>query len=155
LLPGSYLVTGRLLVALAVCCAGCSLFRHPAPPPPAAPQVGVASWYGRELEGHRTASGDVFDRQVFSAAHPTLPLGTRARVTNLANGRSVVVRINDRGPFVRARTLDVSYAAARALGMLQRGTARVRIEVIGDDGRRAMNTRARVRRSRRPRRRRE
>ena len=145
----------RLIVALAIGCAGCSLIRRPAPPPPAPAEVGVASWYGRDFDGRRTASGDVFDRQTFSAAHRTLPLGTRARVTNLANGRSVIVRINDRGPFVRGRTLDVSYAAARALGMLDRGTARVRVEVIGGDGERTMQTRARVRRSRRTRQRRE
>ena len=109
------------LAAPALLAAGCSLWRGNAPGPV---QVGTASWYGAELRGGRTASGERFDEHAFTAASPSLPIGTRVRVTNLANGRSAVVRINDRGPFARGRVLDVSHAAARALGMLGTGTAR-------------------------------
>ena len=101
-------------------------------PPPATSQVATASWYGPGFHGRRTASGERFDANAMSAAHPTLPFGTRVRVTNLRNGRSVRVRVTDRGPFARGRALDVSYGAARALGMVGHGTARVRIEV--EDG---------------------
>ena len=92
-------------------------------------EVGLASYYGRAHEGRRTASGEVFDMNGMTAAHRTLPFGTRVRVTNLANGREAVVRINDRGPFRRGRILDVSYAAARRLGFVGRGVARVRVRV--------------------------
>jgi rare lipoprotein A len=83
------------------------------------------------MHGARTASGERFDEEDLTAAHPTLPFGSRVLVTNLANGRSVTVRINDRGPHVRGRMIDLSRAAARRLGMLRRGTARVRIQVLG------------------------
>ncbi len=89
---------------------------------------GWASYYGTRWAGQRTASGEAFDPEAFTAAHPTLPFGARVRVTNLRNGRFVVVRINDRGPHVPGRIIDVSYAAARALGMVRSGTAPVRIE---------------------------
>ena len=94
-----------------------------------AEEVGIASWYGRAHDGRRTASGEVFDMNQMTAAHRTLPFGTRVRVTNLANGREAVVRINDRGPFRRGRIIDVSYAAARRLGIAGRGVAKVRVEV--------------------------
>jgi rare lipoprotein A len=139
---------------VALLSSGCSLFHRPSPAPSGPEQVGVASWYGSELRGNRTASGDRFDEKEFSAAHPTLPLGTRARVTNLENGRSLIVRINDRGPFVRGRSIDVSYAAARALGMVGRGTARVRIQALDDASRKSVTGRARVRRGESSRRRR-
>ncbi len=93
-------------------------------------QVGDASWYGAEFHGSRTAGGERFDQNGFTAASRSFPIGTSVRVTNLANGRSVVVRINDRGPFARGRVIDVSRAAAHALGMVERGTARVRIEAL-------------------------
>ena len=93
--------------------------------------VGRASWYGRPFHGRRTASGQIFNMNAFTAAHRTLPLGTRVRVTNLANGRSVVVIINDRGPFVKGRIIDVSRHAARRLGFQRKGTARVRVRVVG------------------------
>ena len=86
---------------------------------------GEASYYGRELEGNRTASGERFDADALTAAHRTLPLGTRLRVTNEANGRSVVVRINDRGPFVGRRIIDLSLAAAHKINMVRAGKARV------------------------------
>ncbi|HEU0100521.1 MAG TPA: septal ring lytic transglycosylase RlpA family protein [Allosphingosinicella sp.] len=91
---------------------------------------GTASYYGRELAGNRTASGERFDPQGFTAAHRTLPLGTRIRVTNVANGRSVIVRVNDRGPFVGRRLIDVSLGAAREIEMVRSGTAQVRLEML-------------------------
>ena len=94
-------------------------------------QVGLASYYARAHQGHRTASGERFDMEAMTAAHRSLPFGTRLRVTNLANGRRVVVRVNDRGPYKEDRIIDLSYAAARELGMAIRGIARVRLEVVG------------------------
>lgn len=91
--------------------------------------VGVASWYGPNHHGRRTASGETFDMNAATAAHRTLPFGTFVRVTNLENGRSVVLRINDRGPFVKRRIIDVSRHAARVLGFLRQGTARVRVRL--------------------------
>jgi rare lipoprotein A len=95
-------------------------------------QMGTASWYGGEFHGKRTSSREVYDMNDLTAAHNTLPLGTFVAVTNLNNGQSVVVRINDRGPFVKNRVIDLSYAAARALDMIGTGTAPVRIEVLAD-----------------------
>jgi rare lipoprotein A len=92
--------------------------------------VGLASYYAREHDGQRTASGERFDMRAMTAAHRTLPFGTRVRVTNLENGRQAVVRVNDRGPFRKGRIIDVSYAAARALGLVQQGVARVRVDVL-------------------------
>ncbi|HXZ79869.1 MAG TPA: septal ring lytic transglycosylase RlpA family protein [Terriglobales bacterium] len=94
-------------------------------------QVGIASWYGRQFQGRLTASGEVFNMYEYTAAHPSLPLGTHVRVTNLANHRSVVVRVNDRGPVVDGRIIDLSYAAARALDLETKGIQRVRLDVIG------------------------
>ena len=94
-----------------------------------AEEVGIASYYGRAHDGRRTASGEVFDMHQMTAAHRTLPFGTRVRVTNLANGKQTVVRINDRGPFRRGRIIDLSLAAARRLGIVGRGIAKVRVEV--------------------------
>jgi len=93
-------------------------------------EVGTASWYGHQFQGKQTASGEPFDMLDFTAAHPTLPLGTFVRVTNLRNGKVVVVRINDRGPVVDGRIIDVSYNAARALGFKERGLQRVRLDLI-------------------------
>jgi rare lipoprotein A len=92
-------------------------------------QVGTASWYGEYFQGKETASGEPYDMQDFTAAHPTLPLGTYVRVTNLKNGKAVILRINDRGPYVENRIIDVSYNAARALGFKDRGVQRVRLDV--------------------------
>jgi rare lipoprotein A len=92
--------------------------------------TGHASWYGDEFADRPTASGERYDPAKLTGAHRTLPLGTRVRVTNLLNGRSVFVVINDRGPYTGRREIDLSYGAARALGMVQRGVARVRIELI-------------------------
>jgi rare lipoprotein A len=93
-------------------------------------QVGTASWYGQDFVGKPTASGEPYDMYDMTAAHPTLPLGTYVRVTNLGNGRAVVVRINDRGPVVDGRIIDVSYNAARALNFKDRGIQRVRLDVM-------------------------
>ena len=92
--------------------------------------LGVASYYGNELAGNRTASGERFNPKELTAAHRTLPLGTKLRVTNLSNGKSVVVRVNDRGPYAKARILDLSHAAAQEISMVRRGTARVKLELI-------------------------
>jgi rare lipoprotein A len=91
---------------------------------------GMASYYGYELAGNRTASGERFDPEALTAAHPTLPFGSHVRVTNTHNGKSVVVRINDRGPFTRNRIIDVSQEAARQLSMIARGTASVELELL-------------------------
>ncbi len=94
-------------------------------------KTGIASWYGNKFHGKKTANGERYDMHAMSAAHKTLPLPTMVRVTNLDNGRSVVVRVNDRGPFVKSRIIDLSYAAARALGYDKKGTARVRVQTLG------------------------
>lgn len=94
---------------------------------------GLASWYGRRFHGKKTSSGEPYDMYAMTAAHPTLPIPSYARVTSLANGRSVVVRINDRGPFHSKRLIDLSYTAAHKLGYLGQGHARVRVESIDPD----------------------
>jgi rare lipoprotein A len=93
---------------------------------------GVASWYGEQFHGRLAANGEVFDMSALTAAHRTLPLGSMVRVVNLQNGRHVRVRINDRGPYVNGRILDLSYAAAAQLGMVEGGVSVVQIQVIGD-----------------------
>jgi rare lipoprotein A len=93
-------------------------------------QVGVASWYGRRYHGQPTSSGETYDMYAMTAAHPTLPIPSYARVTSQASGRSVVVRINDRGPFLHDRIIDLSYVAALKLGFVQAGSARVVVEAI-------------------------
>lgn len=95
---------------------------------PAGAEVGVASFYAHRFHGRRTASGERYDMNAFTCAHPSAPFGTRLRVTDLESGRAVVVTVNDRGPFARGRVVDLSLAAARALGMVERGLARVRVE---------------------------
>ena len=94
---------------------------------------GVASYYGNELAGNRTASGERFDPGQLTAAHRTLPFGSKVRVTNMSTGDSVIVRINDRGPFHRGRVIDVSHAAAREIGMHRSGTARVKLALLTND----------------------
>jgi rare lipoprotein A len=100
------------------------------PTRPKAYQIGTASWYGREFHGRVTASGEPFNMYDLTAAHPTLPLGTFVRVTNLRNGKTVVVRINDRGPVVPGRIVDLSYGTARALELKAYGLQRVRLDVV-------------------------
>jgi rare lipoprotein A len=110
---------------------GCALFRRePVPPQIKRAEVGWASWYGGKFHGRRTASGEVYDMYQLTAAHKTLPLGTSVMVTHMNNGKSVEVTINDRGPFVKGRIIDLSYAAAQALEMVEQGVAKVRVEVL-------------------------
>ena len=94
------------------------------------PREGMASYYGREFNHRKTASGERFDMNKLTAAHRELPFGTMVKVTNLSNGKSVVVRINDRGPFKRDRIIDLSFAAGKAIGMMSAGSVRVRIEIV-------------------------
>ena len=96
-------------------------------------ETGIASWYGQDFHGGRTANGEIFNKDELTAAHKTLPLPTLARVTNLDNGKSIVVRINDRGPFSGARLIDMSQRAAQLLGFEQQGTAKVRVQVLADE----------------------
>lgn len=122
----------RLRIALAVGSLA-ALSACATTPPKAgrpAPEVGIASYYAKALHGRSTANGERYDMQALTAAHPRLPFGSRVRVTNLDNGRSVVVRINDRGPYVEKRVIDLSYAAARELQFIGQGTTRVRLEVL-------------------------
>jgi rare lipoprotein A len=115
------------------------LYERRTPPPekgaiekrePRGVQQGIASWYGADFHGKQTSSGEVYDMHQLTCAHNTLPLGTMVMVTNLENGRSVELKVNDRGPFVKERIIDVSYAAAQMLGMWEKGTAPVKVEVI-------------------------
>lgn len=123
-----------LLSILLVLLAGCS---SPGPSRDSGGSAGYraegkASWYGSRHHGRRTASGERFDQHALTAAHRSLPLGSRVKVTNLRNQRSVVVRINDRGPHARSRIIDLSRAAAERLGMLRGGVAPVRVERLAD-----------------------
>ena len=123
-----------ILLGSIVLAGGCAPRKAPsATPASIAPQgveTGQASWYGKAHQGQVTASGERFDIHALTAAHRTLPFGTIVRVTDLRSKRSVNVRINDRGPFRRDRIIDLSYEAARRLGVVSRGTARVKITVI-------------------------
>ena len=122
-----------LIIGLAASCTSRSATRPPTAPYPVPSlhiQYGLASWYGRERHGRRTANGEIFDRNQLVAAHRTAPFGTYALVTNLANGRTVQVRINDRGPAVTGRVVDLSYAAARQLDMVHVGVTRVKVEFL-------------------------
>jgi rare lipoprotein A len=121
-----------------VLAAGCSTVRRPhavttVPPAPGAVQEGIASWYGPGFHGRRTSSRERYDQYDFTAAHRTLPLGTWALVTNMNNGRTVKVYVNDRGPYVDGRVIDLSYGAARAISMIDPGTAPVRIVILGTE----------------------
>jgi rare lipoprotein A len=135
---GARAARAAIFLAAALTIAGCMGDGPPpapapqpalAPPQPVFAQVGKASWYGAFHQGKKTASGDRFDMHDLTAAHRTLPLGTEAVVTNLENGRSVEVTVNDRGPYHQDRVIDLSKAAAERLGLTEKGVARVRIEV--------------------------
>ena len=95
--------------------------------------IGIASFYATKFNGRRTASGEKFDNNALTAAHKSLPFGSKVQVTNVRNGKSVVVRINDRGPYVRGRIIDLSKAAAKQIGLGGSGTARVKLEVINNN----------------------
>ena len=101
---------------------------------------GIASWYGPDFHGRKTANGEVYDMNGISAAHPTMPMPSYARVTNLENGRSIIVRVNDRGPYATNRIIDLSIGTAKALGTYGRGLARVRVEYVGRAGSPAATT---------------
>ena len=127
----------RKLVALSVCavliwtaCGRKKRVRTPIPPIVGSVETGIASWYGHPYHGRQSASGEIYDMETLTAAHRTLPFGTWVRVYNLTNDRRVEVRINDRGPFIEGRIIDLSHAAARIIEMIGPGTAPVRIEVI-------------------------
>lgn len=94
-------------------------------------QHGIASWYGRKFHGRKTSNGEVYDMYGLSAAHKTLPMGVYVKVTHIGNGRQITVRVNDRGPFVAGRILDLSYGAAKQLGIVDVGTAEIRLEALG------------------------
>jgi rare lipoprotein A len=120
-----------LLPCLALCLLGCGRKRPPLlEPDQPYVQEGIASYYDDEFVGRPTASGEIFAADRMTAAHPSLPFGTVVRVTNLGNGREALVTVNDRGPFVKNRILDLTRAGARELGYLGSGTARVRLEVV-------------------------
>jgi rare lipoprotein A len=122
----------RFTASVAALVAGCAKKKTPTLPPAPGPgwtETGVASWYGHPYHGRRAASGEIYDMEKLTAAHRTLPFGTQVLVRNLDNDRTVTVRINDRGPFVKGRILDLSRAAARELAMIGPGTARVRLVV--------------------------
>ena len=122
---------GNPAFALAVVCllGACAPFAQRAPSHPTTfTQVGLASWYGGAFAGHRTASGELFDPNAMTAAHRTLPLGAKVRVTNVENGRTITVRINDRGPADESRIIDLSRAAADALGFRASGVTKVKLE---------------------------
>jgi rare lipoprotein A len=141
----SRLLTGFFL-CLGVVLFSCTTTRITGPITPEKPAVspkatrvaetfeGTASWYGPEFHGKKTASGEIFDMTDLTAAHKTLPLGTTCIVTNKRNNKSVTVRINDRGPFAKERIIDLSYAAAKVIGMIDTGTAPVRVEVLAEEG---------------------
>ncbi len=154
-MPSSLWLTLATLLLLAACAETRPVERAPSasPPPPGYKvgkpyringvdyeprvdptydQVGVASWYGRKFHSRRTANGERFDMHAMTAAHTTLPMPTMVRVTNLENGRSVDLRINDRGPFAHGRIIDVSRRAAEVLGFRHAGVARVRVQVLAD-----------------------
>lgn len=150
----SILGTGKLnlrltpiVLVLVATVTGCATRRSSVGPPAAAPvrerpqqasaapgeftETGLASWYGAPFNGRRTSDGEIYNMDDLTAAHRTLPFNAIVRVTNLSNGRQVSVRINDRGPFVANRIIDLSYAAARAIGMIGTGTAEVRLQLVG------------------------
>jgi len=133
LLPTLLVIVLFLLAA----CARHVVYERRTPPPEKGEvkkggvQYGVASWYGADFHGKHTSSGEIYDMYQLTCAHQTLPLGTMVMVTNLENGKSLELKVNDRGPFVKDRIIDVSYAAAQMLGMWEKGTASVKVEVIG------------------------
>jgi rare lipoprotein A len=122
-----------MLAGLSACAAFDAKLPGGGPGKPSFAQVGMASWYGKAHHRHRTASGERFDMRAMTAAHRTLDFDTVVRVTNLENGRTVKVRINDRGPYVRSRIIDLSSKAASALDMKEDGEAKVRLEVYAED----------------------
>jgi len=136
-----FMVTMIVALGLTACAAAPKPPPEPAAVPVPAPQseqpsftqLGIASWYGKTHDGHQTANGEIFDMQAMTAAHKTLPFGSVVRVTNLANGRMVKVRINDRGPYVAGRIIDLSERAAHELAIGDNGAVKVKIERYTSD----------------------
>ena len=128
--PSRYLFFLLFLLLLAACSLPPTPVKLPSAPDTPLMQTGIASWYGPGFHGKPTASGNIYDQNDLTAAHQTLPLGSRVIVTNLNNGTSTEVIINDRGPFAKGRIIDLSYAAGNSLGMITTGTIPVRLEVI-------------------------
>src|SRR5262249_36521843 len=124
------LAIGWLIPLALLPLAGCATTGGPKSIPENTSQIGTASFYSHSFQGRKTASGEIYDEQELTAAHRTLPFGTRVRVTNVKNNRSVVVRVTDRGPSNHRRVIDVSRHAADLLGFVEAGTARVHLEVI-------------------------
>jgi rare lipoprotein A len=120
---------GLVVLLLLAACAPRRIPPERAPSPAGAMQEGKASWYGGRFNGRKTASGEIFDDRLMTAAHKTLTFGTEVRVTNLNNGKQVVVRINDRGPYSPGRIIDLSRGAAERLDMIRSGVVPVRLEV--------------------------
>jgi len=120
----------RGVIVLGIVLSGCRTAGPPEVGPQGVELEGMASWYGQEFAGRPTANGEIFDPETMTAAHRTLPFGTIIDVTNLKNGRTTRVRVNDRGPFVGNRIIDLSYAAARSLGMVEDGVSRVRLAIV-------------------------
>lgn len=121
------------LFAILLCCllvSGCSLIGRPQKESGTTDTVGLASYYHEKFQGRRTASGEPLDQQALTAAHRSYPFGTLVRVENLKNGKTVDVRINDRGPFIQNRIIDLTRRAAKNIGMLQQGVAKVRLSVL-------------------------
>lgn len=136
-LPGTAFVLIPAVILLAGCGAGSPRFTsHDRPdlsmrePEPSSRLAGIASYYADEFNGRKTASGEVYDMNEMTAAHRTLPFGTKVKVTNVDTGKSVVVRINDRGPFKDDRVIDLSLGAAKQLGLISTGTARVILQIV-------------------------
>jgi rare lipoprotein A len=131
----SWAIAASVFLLFLAACGGNPKPRPYAFPPPEKPAVGtvaqgIASWYGPDYHGKRTSSGEIYDQDALTAAHPTWAFGTKARVTLLSTGRSVVVRINDRFPSYKGRLIDLSRAAAKAIGLIGPGTGSVRLEVV-------------------------
>ena len=122
-----------MAILLCLALAGCATNRYQ-PPKPSDTVRGMASWYGKDFHGKPTANGEIYDMYGITAAHRELPLGTVVDVTHLDNGRKIRVRINDRGPFIRGRILDLSYGAAQKLDMVNEGVARVEIRIVSIGG---------------------
>lgn len=127
-----FALAGAVAAAMAAACAHPGL--RPSPPElgraPERVELGLASYYASSLQGHRTASGARYDRRAMTCAHRTHAFGTLLRVTDVESGRSVLVRVTDRGPFAPGRVVDLSWAAARQLGIIESGIARVRVELV-------------------------
>lgn len=123
-----------LLTGVVLILSGCAGGSGEMSSDPGSVQEGQASYYAHKFHGRQTASGEIYDENQMTAAHKTLPFGTRVRVTNLANGKKAIVRINDRGPFVKGRIIDLSYQAAGELDCITQGVVGVRVEVLRTDG---------------------